>query len=105
MTKIISKTIFATMKICCWNREQRMTMNSDSFLFDRENDSCNLQLKNGKRRVEIKELKKNKRNLEYLITSDRPNVRFWFGSSAALGGSARFGRTTEPADFTEPEPN
>ena len=37
--------------------------------------------------------------------SDRPNVRFWFGSSAELGGSARFGRTTEPADFTEPEPN
>ena len=70
MTKIISKTIFATMKICCWNREQRMTMNSDNFLFDRENDSCSLQvqLKNGKRHVEIKELKKNKRNLEYLIT-------------------------------------
>ena len=40
-----------------------------------------------------------------LKISERPNVRFRFGSSAELGGSARFGRTTEPADFTEPEPN
>ena len=41
----------------------------------------------------------------YEDDSERPNVRFRFGSSAELGGSARFGRTTEPADFTEPEPN
>ena len=34
--------------------------------------------------------------------SDRPNGSLRFGSSAELGGSARFGRTTEPSVFTEP---
>ena len=53
MTKIISK-IFA-MKSAAGKR----TKNDHDlcFLFDRENDSCSLQLKNGKRHVEIKELR------------------------------------------------
>ena len=37
-----------------------------------------------------------------IFACERPNGSLRFGSSAELGGSARFGRTTEPSVFTEP---